>query len=257
MIGAIIGDIVGSRYEFNNKNIDIPYDFDFINEDSKFTDDTILTIATAEAIMDNNDFCYYYQKWFDKYKDSGWGGMFKEMALKGEIKPYGSYGNGSAMRVSPCGWISSDYNATIKMAEKSAIVTHDHIEGIKGAVSVAAAIYLARENFDKDRIMKEVSNIGYDLSKKVFEFEKKFDVTCQGTIPLCMALFNESVSFEDSIRKSVIHGGDCDTNACIVGGISEAFYGLPSKNIMDQVFDKLPNEMISVIEKFTKKHCYL
>lgn len=255
MIGSIIGDIVGSKYE-STKQVDVVYDFDLFSESNVFTDDTILTVATADAILHNSDFAKYYQKWFDLYRNSGWGGMFREKASKGDLKPYGSYGNGSAMRVSPCGWVCSSYEDTLKLAKKTAIVTHDHEEGIKGAMAVAGAIYLARNGYNKQNIIDKISEIGYDLQKPLEEFDKQFDATCQGTVPICMAIFKESNSFEECIRRAIVQGGDCDTNACIVGGIAEAFYGCPSVDMIENAFLRLDEEMLKIVIVFLKKYCY-
>jgi ADP-ribosyl-[dinitrogen reductase] hydrolase len=253
MIGSIIGDVVGSCFEF--ENTDDP-NFELFSETSTFTDDTVITVATADVIRFGGNFLEAYQKAFNNYPNRGWGGMFLAIASKGELAPYNSFGNGSAMRVSPVGWVCDNINDTMDLAKETSIVTHDHPEGVKGAQAVAMAIYLARNGKDKKEIMDSVSKLGYDLSKPLNEFDRKFDVTCQGTIPICMALFNETKDFEEAIRVTVAQGGDCDTNACIVGGIAEAFYGMPPKYMIEETLNRLPVEMQFTVCKFVEKFCY-
>jgi ADP-ribosylglycohydrolase len=253
MIGSIIGDVVGSRFEFENTD---DLNFELFSETSTFTDDTVLTVATADVIMFGGDFLESYQKAFNNHSNRGWGGTFRSIASKGLLAPYNSFGNGSAMRVSPCGWVCDNIDDTIILAKETAIVTHDHAEGIKGAQAVAMAIYFARNGKDKKEIMDAVSELGYDLSKPLNEFDRSFDVTCQGTIPICMASFNETNDFEEAIRVTVAQGGDCDTNACIVGGIAEAFYGMPPKYMIEETLNRLPIEMQFTVCKFVEKFCY-
>jgi ADP-ribosyl-[dinitrogen reductase] hydrolase len=252
VIGAIIGDVVGSRFEFNNTH-DINFKmFDTMNT---FTDDTVLTVATADVIMDGGSFLRKYQTSYFKYPNRGWGGMFHVMAKAGNLRPYNSFGNGSAMRVSPCGWAFDSLQETLNSAEQTALVTHNHPEGVKGAQAVAGSIYLARNDMDKSQIADFVRDLGYSLPL-LEDCTKQFDETCQGTIPLCMALFNETEDFEDAIRTTIAHGGDCDTTACIVGGIAEAYYGQPPQEMINEAFMRLPNEMRRTVTKFVKKFCY-
>lgn len=251
MIGSIIGDIVGSIYEFHNiKNEDFP----LFSKNSTFTDDTVLTCATADVILDNAKYDKYYLDYAQAFLNRGYGGSFARMVTSGKLTPYNSYGNGSGMRVSPIGFAYNTIEETLRQARKSAEVTHNHQEGIKGCQAVALAIYLARNGKDKQFIKEAVENIGYDLDRPLKDFDRKFDVTCQGTIPKCMAIFMESDNYEESIRKSIAMGGDVDTNACIVGGISQAYYGMPARNIIEKAYEKLPKHLAKITTAFTKKY---
>jgi ADP-ribosylglycohydrolase len=220
-----------------------------------FTDDTVLAVATADVIMEGGSFLKKYQTSYFKYPNRGWGGMFHVMARAGNLRPYNSFGNGSAMRVSPCGWAYKSLKDTLDAAEQTAMVTHNHPEGIKGAQAIAGAIYLARNNMDKSQISDFVRDLGYAIPL-LEDCSNQFDETCQGTIPLCMALFNESEDFEHAIRMTIAHGGDCDTTACIVGGIAEAYYGKPPEYMIDEVWSRLPDEMRRTVAKFVKTYCY-
>ena len=215
MIGAIAGDILGSQYEFNNISNE---DFGpLFSDKSTYTDDTVLTIATADmltiatadTVFNNEDFSKQYLKYAQTYPNRGYGSNFKEMVKRGKLEPYNSYGNGSAMRVSPIGWAYNDELTVLLRARESAICTHSHQEGIKGAQAVARSILAARKGYGKEYIKKMVEEIGYDLSKKTDEFPRQFDVTCQGTIPRCMAILFETDDFESAMRKAVapITGG--------------------------------------------------
>jgi len=252
MLGAIIGDVAGSRYEFNNTK---DRDFKMFDTMSTFTDDTVLTVATAEVLLNGGSFLKKYQTSYFKYPNRGWGGMFNTMASAGNLRPYNSFGNGSAMRVSPCGWAFDTLQETLNAAEQTALVTHNHPEGIKGAQAIAGSIYLARNDMDKSHITDFVRDLGYVLPK-LENCTNQFDETCQGTIPLCMALFNEAEDFEDAIRTTIAHGGDCDTTGCIVGGMSEAFYGCPPQEMITEAFMRLPQEMRRTVTKFVKQFCY-
>jgi ADP-ribosylglycohydrolase len=267
VISAIAGDVIGSRFEFNNISNE---DFGPLFADkSVYTDDTVLIVATADVILSNADYSDQYLKYAEYYPNRGYGGNFAEMVKRGCLEPYDSYGNGSAMRVSPVGWayegtglISNDkageYNGftyTLEMAKKSAECTHNNLEGIKGAQAIAGAIFMARKGNDKEAIKKIIEEMGYDLSKKTYDYKQgQFDVTCQGTIPRCMAVFLETENFESAMRKAVAMGGDTDTNCCIVGAICDAFYGLPEQNIIDEVYARLPKQMADVVTAFTKKY---
>ncbi len=256
MIGAIAGDIIGSRYEFHNISND---DFPLFEKKSTFTDDSVLTVATADVILDNAQYDKYYYDYATSFPNRGYGGRFGQMLRMGALKPYNSYGNGSAMRVSPIGWVydlyaDGEYVKALEEAKRSAECTHDHPEGIKGAQAVVSAIYFARSQASKEDIKKVVELLGYDLSKKSSELGRTFDETCQGTIPKCMAIFLETDDYESSIRKSIAMGGDVDTIACIVGGISQAYYGMPSREIVEEVYRKLPVHMAKIITKFTQKY---
>ena len=252
MIGSIIGDIVGSRFEFDNT---FKKDFDIFHPSCTFTDDTVLTVCTADVLTNGGSYLEKYQEGYFDYPYRGWGGNFLSMASQGKLQPYGSFGNGSAMRVSPVGWASTSREEVLEEAKKSAEVTHDHPEGIKGAQAVALAIYYARNGMNKKTILKEVAALGYTILPLSF-YPTCFDETCQGTIPLCMALFNESKSYEDAIRITIAQGGDCDTTACIVGGIAEAFYGKPDQSLIDYAYKKMPFSMSVKVTAFIRQSCY-
>ena len=233
MLGAIIGDIVGSVYEFDNIKTK---DFPLFRDDCFFTDDTVMTCAVAEAVMRGgraDDFIDEMKRLGRLYPYAGYGGNFSRWLASSDRAPYHSYGNGSAMRVSPCGWMSEDgYEA----ARLSAAVTHDHPEGIKGALATFDAIVLARTGFRNDpagckkRIREQIEGkYGYDLSPTLDEIRPtyRFNETCQETVPQAIVAFLESTDFEDAIRNAISLGGDSDTLAAITGSIAEAAYGIP------------------------------
>jgi len=252
MIGAIAGDILGSQYEFNNISNE---DFGpLFSDKSVYSDATVLTIATADVIMGEGNYSEQYLKYAQRYPNTGYGGNFKEMVKRGRLEPYDSYGNGSAMRISPIGWAYNDDLTVLLKARESAICTHNHQEGIKGAQAVARSILFARKGHNKEYIKKMVEEIGYDLSKKTHEFPRRFDVTCQGTIPRCMAVLFETDDFEGAMRKAVAMGGDVDTNCCIIGGICQALYGLPSREVIEETYARLPKQMADVTTAFVKKY---
>jgi ADP-ribosyl-[dinitrogen reductase] hydrolase len=252
MIGAICGDIVGSRFEFSKLRKNKSEHFDLFTDGCEFTDDTVMTIATADAILNNMSFQDAYLKWGNKYPNLSYGSNFKSWLLSSDPRPYNSYGNGSAMRVGPIGWLYDDLESVMQKADESAQCTHNHDEGLKGAVSVAVCIYLARHQTPK-KIIKEFveSFFGYDLSRKLSDIRPnyRFDVTCPGSVPESIICFLESDGFEDSIRKAVSLGGDTDTQACIAGSIAEAFYGIPV-NLFNKVYTILSDEMIVIDQQF-------
>jgi len=252
MIGAIAGDMAGAPYEFNNISNE---DFGpLFGKKSIYTDDSVLTIATADAILNEGNYGEEYYKYASSYPNRGYGGNFAEMLKSGRLEPYDSYGNGSAMRVGPIGWAFETEEEVLEEAKASAEVTHNHPEGIKGAQAIALAGFHAKNGWDKTSIMSSVTDLGYDLTKPLSEFVvDKFDVSCQGTIPLCMAVFNETDSFEDAIRTAVMMGGDADTNAAIVGGIAEAHYGGIPMDFQKGIFERLPEEMANITVAFIKE----
>jgi ADP-ribosylglycohydrolase len=253
MIGAIAGDIIGSVYEFNPIKTK---DFPLFNSRSRFTDDTVLTVAVADAILNDRPYEDAVREFGKKYPHAGYGGMFLQWLYAPEPKPYNSWGNGSAMRVSPVGFAFSTEDEVLLQAEKSAEITHNHPEGIKGAQAAAFAIYLARTTHDRDMIKREISlRFNYDLDRRLDDIRPgySFDVSCRGTVPEAIISFLESESYEDAIRNAVSLGGDSDTLACITGGIAEAFYcGVPS-GIRDRVMNLLPFELSEITEKFHKR----
>lgn len=248
MLGAIVGDIVGSVYEFNNHR---SRDFPLFREDSKFTDDTILTIATADALMTDMDFASKYRAYGKKYPSS-YGGHFSLWIHDDSEGPYNSFGNGSAMRVSPVAWFEDREHRVMKLAEQSAEVTHNHPEGIKGAQATAMAILWARGGMSQEEIVKEVeTHFGYDISTPIDEIREyyEFDVTCQGSVPEAIRCFLEADGFEDTIRNAISLGGDSDTLAAIAGSIAEAKWGVPEE-IEAQAFGRLNTEMLDTYQKF-------
>ena len=254
IIGAIIGDIVGSRFEFNNYR---STDFEFLNDKCFFTDDSVMTIAVADWVTKKNQtdrhLALYLREWGRKYPNRGYGGMFLRWLLSKELSsPYNSFGNGSAMRVSPCGFYAQSLDEALFLAKQSAEVTHNHPEGIKGAQSVAAAIYLAKTGSTKAIIKEYIeNNFGYDLSRTCDEIRRvyKFNETCQETCPEAIIAFLESHDYESAIRLGISLGGDSDTIGAITGGIAAAYYGVPD-SIMEDVNRFIPNEFIDIVEKF-------
>ena len=254
IIGAIIGDIVGSRFEFNNYR---STDFQFFNDKCFFTDDTVMTIAVTDWVTNkcqtDRHLALYLREWGLKYPNRGYGGMFLRWLLSKELSsPYNSFGNGSAMRVSPCGFYAQSLDEALFLAKQSAEVTHNHPEGIKGAQSVATAIYLAKTGSTKAIIKEYIeNNFGYDLSRTCDEIRRvyKFNETCQETCPEAIIAFLESHDYESAIRLGISLGGDSDTIGAITGGIAAAYYGVPD-SIIEDVKRFIPYEFIDIIEKF-------
>ena len=250
MLGAMIGDIVGSVYEWNNIKTT---DFVFLKDKCFFTDDTVLTAATAKALMTGMSYTEVYQDFGRRYPGRGYGGNFSYWIHAENPQPYNSWGNGSAMRVSPVGFAFDTVVEVLEEAKRSAEVTHNHPEGIKGAQSTALAILLARQGASQADIRKEISDrFGYDLDHTLAEIRPgyKFDVSCQGSVPEAIIAFLESEDYEEAIRKAISIGGDSDTIACITGGIAEAFYGGVPKRITAQGRSHLPAEFLQIVDDF-------
>lgn len=250
MLGAMIGDIVGSVYEWHNIKT---RDFPLFSGRCFFTDDTVLTAATAQAIMNGTNYSAVYQDFARRYPGRGYGGNFGGWIWAENPQPYNSWGNGSAMRVSPVGFVFNDIEALLAEAKRSAEVTHNHPEGIKGAQSTALAIFMGRQGASKAEIREEISGrFGYSLDRTLDDIRPQytFDVSCQGSVPEAIIAFLESSDYEDAVRKAVSLGGDSDTIACITGGIAEAFYGGIPQEIADQGRSYLPEEFIKIIEEF-------
>jgi len=232
MLGAVIGDIVGSVYEWRNIKTK---DFPFFGKNCRFTDDSVMTFAVAEALMNGgkpDDYIEAMKRLGRMFPKAGYGGYFRKWLFSDERKPYNSWGNGSAMRVSPVGWWFDSLEDTEKAAEASASVTHNHPEGIKGAQATAAAVFLARNKTPKKEIKSYIENrFGYDLSRTLDEIRPGyvFDVSCMGTVPEAIIAYLESAGFKDAIRGAVSLGGDSDTLTAITGGIAEAAYGIPDE----------------------------
>lgn len=255
MIGAIAGDIIGSVYEgFPIKTTE----FELFTSNSRFTDDTVLTVAVADCILNGKDYTKTLKEYGRLYPNAGYGGMFRHWLRSDGLGPYNSFGNGSAMRVSPVGFAFNTLEKVLSEAKRSAEVTHNHPEGIKGAQAVATAIFLSRNHESKEEIKKYIENrFGYNLSQTLEEIRPNysFDETCQGSVPQAIIAFLESVSYEDAIRKAISLGGDSDTLACITGGIAEAFYGGIPEHIEKKTMEILDDRLREVILKFRKKYC--
>lgn len=252
MIGAIIGDIVGSRFEFNNTN---RTDFELFTDECSYTDDTICTIAIADAILKGKSYKDSLLEWCRKYPNpkGAYGGSFARWIHSLDPQPYNSYGNGSAMRVSPVGWVFDEIARTVIEAGFTSEVSHSHPEGIRGARCVADLIFQLRSNQLKKDQVKEWIKRSYLYDIPVFvEIEKNvFNETCQVTVPQAISCFLEASSFEETIRLAVSIGGDSDTIAAIAGSIAEAYYPIP-KDIYDKAFSYLPTDMLDVIGDFFK-----
>lgn len=257
MTGAIIGDYVGSAYEFRNtKN----YSFEMITSQSEITDDSIMSIAVADAILQSKPYAERMRYWGNRYPQpkGAYGGSFSAWLHSSNPQPYNSWGNGSAMRVSPIGWAFSGLEQVLLQAKLSAECTHNHEEGIKGAQATATAIYLARQGETKQWIKKYIeSKFNYNLSFKIADIKEsyKFDESCQGTVPPAIVCYLESTSFEDAIRLAVSLGGDSDTLGCITGSIAEADHTYSiSVDIMEAAFRTVPSELKTIVKQFTDKY---
>lgn len=250
MIGAIAGDIIGSAYEHHPIKTK---DFLLFAPGCRFTDDTVLTIAIADAIISGEPYRDAVRRWGRRYPDAGYGGFFWRWLHSNDPRPYRSWGNGSAMRVSPIGLAFPTEEEVLRQARMSAEITHDHPEGIKGAEATALAVFLAMTGHDKPTIRARIETLfGYDLNRNVDGIRPKysFDVSCAGTVPEAIIAFLDSESYEDAVRNAVSLGGDCDTLACITGGIAEAFYGGVPEEIRSKVTALLPPDLRRVIEAF-------
>lgn len=254
MIGAIAGDIIGSAYEvYSTKSTD----FKLFTSQSTPTDDTVLTIAVADCILNGKEYAKTFKEYGQEYPHAGYGGMFIEWLDSDSDAPYNSFGNGSAMRVSPIGFAFANLEEVLREAETSAAVTHNHPEGIKGAQAIAAAIYLARTGESKERIKEYIEgNFMYDLNHTLEEIRPHydFDETCQGSVPESIIAFLESTDYEDAVRKAISLGGDSDTQACIAGGIAQAFYKKIPRHIIKQVREILNNDLLAVVDEFNEKY---
>ena len=262
MYGAILGDIIGSPYEFDRGSK--TKDFPLFSENSTFTDDTVMTIAIADAFLDETlpmdeeiirkKLIASMQRYGKLYPHAGYGGMFRRWLKSSNPQPYGSYGNGSAMRVSSVAWLFDDLDMVRNMARLSAEVTHNHPEGIKGSEATASAIFLARIGCSKEDIKAYIENqFGYDLSRTCDEIRVNYHhvESCQETVPEAITAFLEGETFEDVIRTAVSLGGDCDTLTCIAGAIAEGFYGVP-ENLKQECLNRLPEQLRLLLLRFDK-----
>ena len=254
MYGAIIGDIVGSRFErFNKKSID----FELFHRQSCFTDDTVLTVAVADALLNKKDYVKTLQEYGRKYPDAGYGGSFYKWIYSENPQAYNSWGNGSAMRVSPVAYAFNSIEEVLQEAKKTAEISHNHHEGIKGAQAIAAAIFFARIGKTKQEIKDFIqSTFAYDLERSIDKIRPyyKFEVSCQNSVPEAIISFLESSDFETAIRLAISIGGDSDTLAAMAGSIAEAFYKKIPENIVENATKRLPKAFLDIIHRFRVKY---
>lgn len=271
MIGAVIGDIVGSRFEFRSHK---GKEFELFTDECRFTDDSVMTLAVAKALMDTAKFILSadtcdpdvdnyqlleikaiqtMQEMGRQYPYCGFGGMFARWVFSDNPQPYHSFGNGAAMRISPVGFIAGTEGQVRQLSAAVTRVTHNHPEGIKGAEATAMAIFLARRGHTKEEIRKYIERHYYALDFTLDDIRDTypFDVTCQGTVPQAVVAFLESTSFEDAIRNAISLGGDSDTLAAITGGMAEAYYGVPEA-LKEKALSYLDDELGSICEEWTE-----
>lgn len=252
MLGAIAGDMIGSVYEFNNRRTK---EFPLFTDHSTFTDDSILSVAVADVLLNGGTYTEVFRYYCQKYPDpmGGYGARFAEWASAQTPEPYQSWGNGAAMRVSPVAYAFKDLDAVLLAARETALVSHNHPEGIKGAQATAAAIFLARTGQSKADIKAYIaSTCAYDLDRSLDQIRPvyQFNESCQQTVPEAMIAFLESTDFEDAIRNAVSLGGDSDTLTCITGAIAEAFYGEVPEAIAGEVWQRLDPHLAAVVRQF-------
>jgi ADP-ribosylglycohydrolase len=252
MFGAIIGDIVGSIYEFDNVKTK---GFPLFSERSHFTDDTVCTVAIAHAILRDKDFAKHLRLWGETYPEVGYGGKFASWLRKPETQPYNSFGNGSAMRVSPAALYAKSSEEAIELAYQASIVTHNHPEGIRGACATSLAINLALNGKSASEIRNAVHVIyGYDMTRSVDEIRPnyKFNETCMQTVPEALTCALEATDFEDAIRNAISIGGDSDTIGAIAGALAEALFGIPDP-IIQECHKRIPYGMTEILENLYAK----
>lgn len=255
MIGAIAGDIIGSIYEWNNIK---RKDFPLFSRHCVFTDDTILTIALADTILNGTPYVENLRKYYRAYPEGGYGGSFHRWAQSNISEPYNSWGNGAAMRISPVGYAYNDLNTVLRKAAEFTEITHNHPEGIKGGQATASAIFLARSGNTKAEIKEYIERaFQYDLGGSINEIRPsyRFDESSQGTVPQAILAFLESSDYEDAIRNAISLGGDSDTLACITGGIAQSFYGGVPAEIQQKVYEILDEPLRHTTKAFMAKYC--
>jgi len=254
MIGALVGDIVGSAYEFMaSKQTDFP----LFSDATRFTDDSVLTIAVADCILTGASYVDKFHEYTSAYPNRIYGAGFMQWVESGSREPYNSWGNGSAMRVSPVGFAFDDSVSVLAEAKRSAEVTHNHPEGIKGAQATALCVFMARTGSPKDEIRDVVaSQFDYDLGRTVEQIRPKyeFNESCQGTVPEAIVAFLDSDDYESAIRLAISLGGDADTLACITGGIAGAFYGGVPESIARPALETLDDRLRSVVDEFCARY---
>jgi ADP-ribosylglycohydrolase len=254
MLGAIAGDVIGSVHEGAGTKTK---DFPLFNEYCRATDDSVLTCAVAEKLLRGGDYVDLFHEYVREYPLAGYGGTFIRWAGHGKREPYNSWGNGSAMRVSPIGAMFDTLDEVRAEAKRSADVTHNHPEGVKGAQATAVAVFLARTGHDKSAIKAHIEGeFGYNLSERLDDIRPvySFDVSCQGSVPQSIIAFLESTDFEDAVRNAISLGGDADTMACIAGAIAEAHYGGVPEHIRGPVMEILDDRLAGVVVEFTEKY---
>lgn len=262
MLGAIIGDIAGSRFEWNNQKTK---DFELFTGRCRPTDDSIMTIAIAKAILDSEgdlakleqNTVKYMQQFGRRYPDAGYGERFYDWIFTKDPQPYNSFGNGAAMRVSPCGFAAGTLQEAKALARAVTKVTHNHPKGMKAAEAVAVAIFLARNGKKLAEIREHIEQHYYKIDFTLDEIRPsyRFDVTCQGSVPQAFEALFESTGFEDAIRNAISIGGDSDTIAAITGGMAEAYYGIPS-TIRDKALLFLNDDLLKIVHSFEKKYVF-
>jgi len=257
MLGAIIGDIIGSVYEFNNKK---RKDFHLFTPMSRFTDDTVMTLAVAEWLTEDKGhseegLILRMQDLGRRYPYVGYGGGFRRWLYNQQPKPYNSYGNGAAMRVSPIALYAQSLEETLRLATISAKITHNHPEGMKGAEATAVAVYLAKTGKDIQEIRDYINQHYYTMDFTLDEIRDtyRFNESCQGTVPQALQAFFESTDFEDAIRNAISIGGDSDTVAAICGGVAQAYYGIPT-DIRKQALSFLDTKLLGILTSFEEKY---
>jgi ADP-ribosylglycohydrolase len=253
MLGAIAGDVIGSVHEGAGTKTK---DFPLFTPGSRFTDDTVLTVAVADCLLRRREYVDAFHDYFDAYPTAGYGGTFFWWASSRRREPYQSWGNGSAMRVSPVAFAGATLDEVLEEAKRSAEVTHNHEQGIRGAQATAAAVFLARTGSSKEQIRRYTEEqFGYFLDETLDELRPtyQFDVSCQGSVPQAIIAFLESTGFEDAVRNAISLGGDADTMACIAGAIAEAFYGGVPPHITEPVLATLDDRLRNVVSDFRQR----
>jgi ADP-ribosylglycohydrolase len=258
MRGAIVGDVIGSVFEARKEwMLERNANFQpLFSPNVRFTDDTVLTIAVAEYLLDGGDLAQIIKNYYERYPSAGYGGQFKIWAKSETLEPYGSFGNGSAMRVSPVAYVCNTLDEVLMRAKDTADVTHNHPEGVRGAKAIAAAIYLARTGADKQQIAETIEKkFQYDLSFTIDGIRPTyaFDATCQGTVPHAIVAFLESTDFESAVRLAISLGGDADTLAAMAGSIAEPFYGGVPADIWEQAASVLDEPLLEVVARFEER----
>lgn len=254
MLGAIAGDVIGSIHEAARTKTK---DFPLLTPQSRFTDDTVLTVAVAECLLHGREYVEAFHDYFETYPTAGYGGTFFWWASSRCREPYNSWGNGSAMRVSPVAYAAATLEEVLEEAKRCAEVTHNHEQGIRGAQAVAAAVFLARTGSSKEQIRQYIEErFGYFLDETLDQLRPTypFDVSCQGSVPQSILAFLESDGFEDAIRNAISLGGDADTMACIAGAIAEAYYGGVPDEIAIPILERLDNRLRNVVRDFREKY---